>query len=116
MSHNVRGNNEEERDNEMSPAAFPALAAPALAQSDAGLVLRALRNPKYKWRSIDGIARETRLSRDRIEDILAEEKSIVLRSSLPDRKGRALFTTVDHYKAHSSIISKVWSALSDQLR
>jgi hypothetical protein len=111
MPDKLRGQNDEKRNNEMS-------AAPALwhTTSDSSLVLDALRNPKYKWRTIDGIMRDTELSRERVETALAEEKNTILRSSLPDRKGRALYTTADHYKAHSSVMSKVWSALSDQVR
>lgn len=56
------------------------------------LVDRALRDPKWDFRTVEGIARETGLSEERVERLLHENADKVRRAYVTDRKGRLLFT------------------------
>jgi hypothetical protein len=80
------------------------------------LVLEALNNPDYTWRTIGGIAKETRIPKARVARILDSLSDSVIRSSAPDPRGRTLYTTLDNYRAHSGILRRVLSALSDQVK
>lgn len=77
------------------------------------LVISALENPKFDWRTIRGIARETGLSEDQVEDTLSDMPNIVVRSS--DENGKPLFTTRRHYDQHESLGRKFLSAIADKV-
>ncbi len=80
-------------------------------------VLAALANPRYEWRTIEGIAGETHLSPERIANILNTDlRDVVIRASATDKRGRALYTTRTRYKKTRTISSRILSALSDQVR
>ena len=77
-------------------------------------VLHALENPKYVWRTVDGLAREIGLPKGRITDVLSHIPSDVLVTTR-SRKGR-LFSTRRHYKERQSTLSRILSVLSDSLK
>lgn len=81
-------------------------------------IIGALENPKYDWRTIEGIAEETGIDRDQVSLILQRIWSLgnVVESSVPDKKGRPLFTTRKHYYERQTVINRVLSALSDRIR
>lgn len=94
-----------------------ALAAPALPiLDDRTRVLQALDNTNYAWRTISGISQETGIPAGRVKQILTEMSHSIIRSSVPDDQGQALYTTLKHYRAHSGILRRVLSALSDQVK
>ena len=79
--------------------------------TESAQVLRALENPKYVWRTVDGLSREVGLPKGRITDALAHIPSDVLVTT-PSRKGQ-LFSTRHHYRQRQSTWSRILSALSD---
>jgi hypothetical protein len=81
-------------------------------------VVRALENPKYDWRTIDGISTETGISPQQVSLILQFLPSVVdiVQSSAPDKKGRQLFTTRNHFNRRQSIASRILSAFSDRIK
>lgn len=58
-------------------------------------VVDALKNPKWDYRTIDGIARETGVTTTLVEQSLATLKDQVVCGLQLDRKGRKLFTHKD---------------------
>ncbi len=75
-------------------------------------VLEALSNPEYEWRTIDGVSRETGLDSAEVSSIVQDLPTLVLRSRIPDNKGRDLYTTRKHYrKTHGPV-----SRMLDQFR
>jgi hypothetical protein len=73
----------------------------------------ALEAPDYNWRTIDGIARDTGLAPETIGDILLKDLSrVVIRLSVPDEKGRALYTTREHYRKTQPTWNRILSAVS----
>jgi len=75
-------------------------------------VLAALANPRYSWRTVEGVSRETGLDPARVLQIIEGMPELVVRSRIPDAQGRALYATRAHYrKTHSSV-----KRLVDQFR
>lgn len=60
-------------------------------------VLKALEDPRWDWRTVDGVAQETGLSEDEVLEIIESSPDEVLRSRTPDNRGRALYTSRRHY-------------------
>ena len=70
-------------------------------------VLAALANPKFEWRTVDGVSRDTQLSPDRVLQVIEAMPDLVIRSRSPDAQGRALYTTREHYKETHSSLSRL---------
>lgn len=98
--------------NNMNALAIPL--APDVTETQ--LVFEALENPAYLWRSAEGISAETHLPLEIVKQIILVESDRLIRSIVPDEKGRPLYTTPEHYRAHAGILRRALSALSDQVR
>jgi len=81
-------------------------------------VVRALENPKYDWRTLDGISEETGIALDQVAMILGllQNSGAVVRSSVPDKFGRPLFTTRNHYAKRQNLANRILSVVSDRIR
>jgi predicted transcriptional regulator len=81
-------------------------------------VVNALENPKYNWRTIDGISQETGIDPSQVAMILKALPNIVdvVQSSVPDKLGRPLFTTRNHYDKSQNILNRILSTFSDRIR
>ena len=79
------------------------------------LVTAALEDPRYDWRTIDGIAEETGISNAQIMAIVNEAGNAIVRSSIPDEQGRSLYTTRKHYKDTHSLGARILDALADKV-
>lgn len=78
----------------------------------------ALENPKYDWRTVDGISTETGIDPNQVAAILEGIRNLVdiVQSSVPDKRGRALFTTRKHYIERQTFVNRFLSALTDRIR
>jgi len=85
---------------------------------DGQRVVHALENPRWDWRTVEGISEETGIDHHRVAMILAFLPNVVelVQSSVPDKKGRALFTTRRHYDKRRTFANRVLSAFSDRIR
>jgi len=81
-------------------------------------VVKALENPKWDWRTIDGVSEETGIDPHQVALILAFLPNVVdiVQSSVPDKRGRALFTTRNHYNQRQNLANRILSAFSDRIR
>ena len=68
------------------------IAVPEDLDQDAQAVFRALSDPKWDFRTVDGIARETRLAETEITRILENNPKHFRKSLVPDRNRRTLYT------------------------
>jgi hypothetical protein len=73
---------------------------------ESALVAKALEDPKWDWPSVKGIAKDTGLPEERVRELLASSLS-VLRSSVPDKEGRSLYTTRQHYKKRRTFLDSL---------
>ena len=81
-------------------------------------VVRALENPKWDWRSVDGISEETGIDPHQVASILTLLPNVVdiVQSSVPGKQGRPLYTTRNHYNKRQNIANRILSAFSDRIR
>jgi hypothetical protein len=79
-------------------------------------VLRALENPQFDWRTIEGISKETGLAVEAIRMALENLKDIVIRSSIPASDGRSLYTTRRHYNSRQSLLTRSLSAVTGSVK
>lgn len=82
---------------------------------DSAVVIKALNNPDFEWRTVDGIVRETGLTSETVQQILDDTAGQVVRSAQSDDKGRALYTTRDRYYRNLGL-GRVLSVLTDRIR
>ncbi len=79
-------------------------------------VRRALENPRYKWRTVEGIARETGHDFITVVSSLTAHADQILKSSIPAKDGRDLFTTREHYRAKSTLWERLESAITNKVQ
>jgi hypothetical protein len=79
------------------------------------LIIGALEDPRYEWRTIDGIANQIGVPAAQVQDSLESLKQVVVRSSIPDEMGRSLYTTRKHYRDTHGLGSQLLAALSDKV-
>jgi len=79
------------------------------------IVVRALEDPNYDWRTVEGIAEQTGLSASNVRQLLEELNGEIIRSSIPDESGRNLYTTRKHYRQTQGLGTRILSALSDKV-
>lgn len=79
-------------------------------------VLKSLENPKYKWRTIEGISKEIGESINDIWEIIDQNSDVVIESSVRSNKGLRLFTTKKHFENTSSSIEKLFGAFKGRIR
>ena len=80
-----------------------------------GIVVRALEDPNYEWRTIEGVAEQTGLEESNVRETLEELNGEIIRSSIPDQSGRALYTTRRHYRETQGLGTRILNALSDKV-
>jgi hypothetical protein len=76
---------------------------------ESALVMKALEDPEWDWRTVAGVAEETGLPKGKVRELL-ESSTSVIRSSVPDNEGRSLYTTRQHYKARRSFLDSLRTA------
>lgn len=70
-----------------------------------GQVLAALSDSRYEWRTIEGVAKEVNKTPLEVEAIIASLADEVVQSRVPDKSGRRLFATRQHYRStHNAVI------------
>jgi len=80
------------------------------------VVKRALENPKFKWRTVDGVVEETGLDQVIVSASIAAQTGAVIKSSIPDKHGRDLFTTRKHYHEKSSLLERLEAAITNKVQ
>lgn len=78
-------------------------------------VQSALENPKFKWRTLEGLVLETGLDANTISANVAHHMDTVVRSSVSDPNGNALFTTRDHYREKSSLFERLRNSITNKV-
>jgi hypothetical protein len=83
--------------------------------SSADLV-SALENKEFKWRTIDGVAKELNRPADEIRENLQKliNEGIVIRSTVPAKNGEDLFTTRKHYAEFASPFDRFLAAFRNR--
>jgi hypothetical protein len=78
------------------------------------LILKALENPKFKWRTIDGISSEAGLSPEQVREAISAMSDKIVKSSIPSEDGRALFTSRKQFREKASAFEKIMGAIKNR--
>ncbi len=78
-------------------------------------ITKALENPKYKWRTVSGVTKESGLPADVVVTVLTTNTETFVRSSTPAKTGEPLFTTRKHYLQTATSAEKFLGALKNRL-
>ena len=73
---------------------------------ETALVTKALEDPNWDWRTVRGVVQSTGLSEERVRELL-ESSTSMLRSILPGKGGKTLYTTRQHYKKRRSFLDSL---------
>jgi hypothetical protein len=94
---------------------MPNVAAPPVGRAvdTRTLVVQALEDPRYDWRTLDGLVRATRISENDILALLNSMRDQIVRATTAD--GRTVFTTRNHYEKTHGFGDKLLSALADKV-
>lgn len=68
------------------------------------IILEALEDPQWDWRTVEGISEGTGLPEQEIIRFIKSSPNELIRSRTPDEHGRALFTTRQHYSKKRSFL------------
>jgi dihydroorotate dehydrogenase (NAD+) catalytic subunit len=79
-------------------------------------LLQALSSPKFEWRTIRGLTKETGLNQKQVEVLIARlsDNDKIVKSSNTSSDGFALFTSRDSFRQKSSILEKVLGVLHNR--
>jgi hypothetical protein len=75
-------------------------------------VSAALENNKYIWRTLRGVAKELKTTQEEVLQIITENASEVIKSSVPANTGENLYTTRKHYRRKASFFDKITSSMT----
>src|ERR1700682_4698259 len=71
------------------------------------IVVRALEDPNYEWRTVEGVAEQTGLEEANGREALEELNGEIIRSSVPDESGRNLYTNRKHYRQTQGLGTRI---------
>lgn len=77
-------------------------------------VIRALENPKYKWRTVHGVSKESGVSVSHVQEIVDKTQGLVVQSSVPSMDGSSLYTTRRHLRQYGSTIERLLGAFKNR--
>ncbi len=78
-------------------------------------IQKALEDPKYKWRTINGVSTATGLDPVTVVSSISNHPHIVIQSTIPSTNGEELFTTREHYREKSSLFEVVVSSIKNKV-
>ncbi len=78
-------------------------------------IKKVLENPDYKWRTINGIVKETGLDRMTVVNNIKANEHLIVKSSIPSKDGSNLFTTREHYRILSTPWERIASAITNKV-
>jgi hypothetical protein len=70
-------------------------------------VRRALDDPKWDFRTIDGISRDAGLAKERVRDLIERHRDEVRLSRLRDANGRDLYTLASKPETFEEVVATV---------
>lgn len=74
----------------------------------------AFENPKYNWRTIRGVSKETGLSGEVIAIYITRHGDRIVKSLIRNSKGETLYTTRKKYKEKTNIFTRLSSVMKNR--
>lgn len=69
-------------------------------------ICSSLSDDRYEWRTTEGVSKDTGVPEVDVIRFIKSKPDIVIQSRVPDKHGRALFTTRDHYRATHGFLKR----------
>ncbi len=79
------------------------------------LVIEALADDRFKWRTVLGIARQLDVDKEEVLSVIYDNPDVIVQSSIPSKKGERLFATRDHYRRKSSGFDRFMGGLKGRI-
>ena len=92
-----------------------ALSAWRVARQGWETVQRALMDPRWTYRTIDGISRDTELSYEEVAGLLKQHRSEVRVAPIRDGDGRVLYTSKRRRRSWRSVLWEIQACLSKSI-
>lgn len=70
-------------------------------------IWKALEDARWDWRTVDGVSKEIGLPEEEVLRILESSPDEIIRSRIPDERGRALYTTRQHYRRRQGFLERL---------
>ena len=80
------------------------------------LILNALADTRYKWRTPNGVASQVGVPEHEVLQVIADNTDRIVQSSIPSTDGSPLFTTREHFHQMSSPLEKIVGAFKGRIR
>lgn len=77
-------------------------------------VLGALGNPKFRWRTLAGVARDSGQDLETVTQVIAQVSDQVIRSSVPSSDGKDLYTTRENFRSTAPLTERLLGALKNR--
>lgn len=77
-------------------------------------VIQAFENPKYRWRTINGVAKEVGISQDDVRHVIDAMADNIIKSSAHTENGEELYTTRQHYRQKSNVLNRIVSSIKNR--
>lgn len=87
----------------------------AKANTEEERIIYAFENPKYKWRTLQGVAKEAGVSPATILKTVYKYNNKFIKSSVLSAQGEELFTTRKHFKKNASTFERLLGALKNRI-
>lgn len=78
-------------------------------------VLESLARSDFKWRTVAGVAEETGLTPEIVQQAISQVADRVVRSSIPSADGRDLYTTREHFRESASLSEKLLGSIKNRV-
>lgn len=77
-------------------------------------VLTALGDPKFRWRTLSGVARDSGQDVETVTQVIAHAADQVIRSSVPSSDGKDLYTTRENFRSTAPLAERLLGALKNR--
>lgn len=75
---------------------------------------KAFSNPKYKWRTVRGVAKETGTSPEAVTVYVRSHGDHIVKSSARNKKGEQLYTSREKYRDKAGVFVRLSSAMKNR--
>lgn len=74
----------------------------------------AFKNPKYTWRTVRGVAKETGINQEIVKNYVINHGDQYIKSSSTNARGEVLFADREVYRSKASPVRRIISAIKNR--
>jgi len=77
-------------------------------------IKKAFENPKYTWRTVRGVSKETGIKRESVKEYISSHGDNMVRSTSRNRQGEKLFASRKVYREKAGVFRRLSSAMKNR--